>query len=333
MESGSLERPSRVSGRRKTEVAPGARLLNRRGTWNVRLKHLILFCGFVLQQPAGCTNASSIQDDAGTSEAVKSAVLPEADRARQPAASPNVAANQQLSDPLRGKVKETLGAGGYTYILLATEQGEIWAAASRFAVAPGDEVEIAALSSMRNFRSPTLGRVFEEIQFAGLVKVIDGSATAEPAHTQAPTRDLPPGHPPLRGEVAAQPKPDQPSRTKAGQIERLADGVTVAELFANKAELAGTVVRLRGQVVKASRKILGSNWLHIQDGSGEPGKNDITVTAKNDFATVGSIVVIEGTVGVDKDFGAGYSYDVIVEDAKILLDTLKPDRTELGSGK
>ena len=101
--------------------------------------------------------------------------------------------------------------------------------------------------------------------------------------------------------------------------------------FANS--LTGKVVKFRGRVVKASRMILGSNWLHIQDGTGEPGSNDITVTSKTGFAAVGSIVVIEGTLGVNKDYGAGYSYDVIVEDASVVPQPTGNDPTGAGSGK
>ena len=37
----------------------------------------------------------------------------------------------------------------------------------------------------------------------------------------------------------------------------------------------------------------------------------------SDSAAVGDVVVVKGTVRLDKDFGAGYAYPVIVEDAKI----------------
>jgi hypothetical protein len=223
----------------------------------------------------------------------------------------------QLSDPLHGKVEETLSAGGYTYVRLATDHGEVWAAARSFTVAVGDEVELAGLQTMRNFRSPSLERVFESIQFVGLAKVLGKDATPDSAQAADPAGGLPPGHPPLGGDVQPAPKLSQPSGAAAGPIEKIADGVTVAELFAKTADLTGKTVKFRGRVVKASRMILGSNWLHIQDGTGEKGSNDITVTSKTDFAEVGSIVVIEGTLGVDKDFGAGYVYAVIVEDATV----------------
>jgi len=286
----------------------------------VRLTRNILLCGFVIHLLAGCNDGKKIQSDANSTENAKSSAVAETDQTLPPAAAPVPDSDPRLSDPLRGKVKETMGSGGYTYLLLATERGDVWAAARTFAVAVGDEVEISGLSAMRNFRSPTLGRMFEEIQFAGQARVIGSSATAAPVQAQAPTRGLPAGHPPLGGEAATQQKPIPGSAPKAGDIEKLADGVTVAELFTRKTDLTGKTVRFRGQVVKANRRIMGSNWLHIQDGTGEPGSNDITVTSKTGFAPVGSIVVIEGTLAVDKDFGAGYAYDVIVQDAEVVAE-------------
>jgi hypothetical protein len=44
--------------------------------------------------------------------------------------------------------------------------------------------------------------------------------------------------------------------------------------------------------------------------------NDLTVTSKH-TAAVGDTVVLTGTIILDKDFGAGYSFPVLLEDASI----------------
>jgi len=77
-------------------------------------------------------------------------------------------------------------------------------------------------------------------------------------------------------------------------------------------------VVVRGQVVKANNAIMGRNWFHLQDGSGkaDDGTNDLTITTE-DVVTVGDIVTVSGTLTVDKDFGAGYAYDAIIENATI----------------
>lgn len=91
---------------------------------------------------------------------------------------------------------------------------------------------------------------------------------------------------------------------------------TVEALFQEKAQLKGQQVVLKGKVVKANNQIMGRNWIHLQDGSGSQGTNDITITTQ-DSAQVGDQVTVIGTVGVDVDFGSGYMYPLIVEKATI----------------
>lgn len=97
-----------------------------------------------------------------------------------------------------------------------------------------------------------------------------------------------------------------------------ANSFTVAELFAKAAELNGQKVRVRGQLVKVSPNIMGRNWLHLQDGSGSPLDNthDLVITTDQTPQT-GDTVTIEGILSANKDFGAGYLYAAIVEEARI----------------
>ncbi|MGD2108071.1 MAG: nucleotide-binding protein [Phycisphaerae bacterium] len=223
---------------------------------------------------------------------------------------------------LRGTVKETMDSGGYTYVLLATQRGDVWAAARQFPATAGDEVEIAGMMPMHDFHSATLDRTFEEIQFVSQARVIVGGTATGP-HQPGPLPSgatMPPGHPPI-GDVAASAQVGQGGTVKPGEVVALADGVTVAQVLERSAELSGKTVKFRGRVVKANRNILSRNWMHIQDGTGAAGSNDITVTSSTGFAPVGSVVVIEGTVVLDQDFGAGYAYPVLVEDATVSSET------------
>ena len=60
---------------------------------------------------------------------------------------------------------------------------------------------------------------------------------------------------------------------------------------------------------------MGKNWIHIQDGTEFEDGFDLTVTTSG-TATMGEIVTFEGKISLDKDFGYGYSYAVLMEDAK-----------------
>lgn len=95
----------------------------------------------------------------------------------------------------------------------------------------------------------------------------------------------------------------------------VAGALHVADLYAQKAELNGKTVTVEGNVVKVSEAIMGKNWIHIQDGTGAEGTNDIVFTSATQSAVVGDHVVATGTVATDKDFGYGYFYSVIAEEA------------------
>jgi hypothetical protein len=69
--------------------------------------------------------------------------------------------------------------------------------------------------------------------------------------------------------------------------------------------------------VKFSGGIMNRNWVHIQDGTKDKDKYDLTVTTL-ETVKVGDVVIFEGVVSVGKDIGAGYFYDVLIEDATVV---------------
>jgi len=100
-------------------------------------------------------------------------------------------------------------------------------------------------------------------------------------------------------------------------IEPVQGGVTIAELFTNKKDYSGKTVKIKGKVTKVNPEIMGKNWIHIQDGTMSDGQFDLTITS--DFVPeIGSILTIEGKIALDKDFGYGYTYQVLMEEAKIV---------------
>jgi hypothetical protein len=97
-----------------------------------------------------------------------------------------------------------------------------------------------------------------------------------------------------------------------------AGAYTIMELYEKKAELDGSSVTVKGMVVKVSTGIMGKNWVHIQDGSGDiaAGSHNLVVTTDN-VPLEGETITVSGTLSKDKDFGAGYVYAVIIEDAEV----------------
>jgi hypothetical protein len=199
-----------------------------------------------------------------------------------------------------GTVLETMDASQYTYVRVKTSSGEIWAATSTFKVAVGDRVVVPLDGAMEKFHSATLNRDFPLIYFA-------------PSITRAGEPAPPPGHA-AAGAPAAAAQVTEPIPPAPG-------GMTVASVWANRKALAGKTVTVRGKVVKYNGGILGLNWTHLQDGSGvaKDGTNDITITSAAAAARVGDVITVTGTVVLDKDFGAGYAYQVMLQNASITV--------------
>lgn len=214
----------------------------------------------------------------------------------------------------KGKVIETMDAGTYTYIQFEEKGKKLWVAAPKMKVKVGDTIAFAGGLPMKNFASRTLKRTFETILFVNTVVAIDENAKTADPHAGA--AGFPQGHPNVgQGQKPAPRK----VVVKPGSVQRAADGVTVAECFSRKDKLKDREVTVRGRVVKFTANIMGKNWIHIQDGTGKEGSNDLTVTTKV-AAKIGDLVIVSGKLLVDKDFGAGYRYPVIIEDAKVIVE-------------
>jgi hypothetical protein len=215
---------------------------------------------------------------------------------------------------LKGKIVEKLDAEPYSYLKLTTEKGEVWAAVPKTDKGKGAEVTIGGAMPMQDFESKTLKRKFELVYF-GTLGDAPGPMQMQGAMPGAPEGASPPANMAAQHAAAAAGPADVGS-VKVSKASG-ADARTVAEIYAQRTALKEKGVSVRGKVVKFNEGIMGRNWLHIRDGSGTAGKdNDLTITTA-DKAAVGDVVLVKGKVQVDKDFGAGYSYPVIVEDAKL----------------
>lgn len=215
-----------------------------------------------------------------------------------PAATP---ADTPAGGALTGTILEQIPAGGYRYLRLRTESGELWAAVSDVPVEVGATVTIQDAMPMEHFESKTLNRTFDRIYFG----MLDAPGSAPSTM---------PGTPSSTGTPAA-------SKVDVGHVDpaRGADAHTIGDLWKQKDQLAGKTVSIRGVVVKYNPGVMGRNWIHLQDGSGDAasGTHDITVTSM-DPAAMNATVTITGTVRLDRNFGAGYTYPLIIEDAKVV---------------
>ena len=220
--------------------------------------------------------------------------------------TPEVAMTRSPDGAVMGRVLETMNSGGYTYVRVDSGQGEIWAATPEFSVQSGDEVVVPPGMPMRDFQSNTLKRTFDLIYFVGSIDV-KGRAPAGMNPAKRPQ-----GHP------SPVPGGQQPA-IKVSGIERAEGGKTVSEIYEGKEALDGREVLVRGQVVKFNSNVMGKNWLHLGDGTGTDTTNDLTVTTEAS-AGVGDVVLVKGVLALDKDFGFGYKYDILVENATVEVE-------------
>lgn len=216
------------------------------------------------------------------------------------AATATAPAPQPKTDPgvVSGKVLETMNAGGYTYMKVATASGNVWAAVRETKITKGANVTIAPQMVAQNFESKTLNKKFDQLVMGALVGGDEVPATA-------PTS-------------AAQHMSSATTEVGSTKVDKAEGGATIAQVWSGKDSLKDKPIVIRGKVVKFLPDIMGKNWLHLRDGSGDRGKgtDDITVTTK-DVAKIGDVVTVRGTLRLERDFGAGYLYPIIVEDAKV----------------
>ncbi|WP_457578074.1 DNA-binding protein [Desulfomarina sp.] len=225
-----------------------------------------------------------------------------------------------------GKIVETMDSGGYTYILVDNGKEKTWVAIPLTKVEKGTTVTYNSGMVMTDFVSKSLNRTFSTIVFSsGLTgkgnKSFHGMAKSDDSFAAAVQSE----------RKAAPPAASRPVQSSGGSSGAIApfreinvtkanapNGYTVEELYSQADKLNGQKVVLHGLVVKVSPNIMGRNWIHMQDGTGNPMKNshDMVVTS-SELPEVNSEITIEGVLAAKKDFGAGYKYRAIIEKAKI----------------
>jgi hypothetical protein len=192
-------------------------------------------------------------------------------------------------------IKEVIQTSNYTYFNVEESDSTFWIAVTSRDAKPNDSLYYTKSAEMKNFTSRELNRNFPSIFF-----VDDPSSTLTTA-AAAPNA------------MTAQ-KPVLKRWTEVS-VDPPAGGVSISALYENPGKYSGKSVIVRGVVVKYNSAIMNKNWVHLQDGSEFEGKFDLTVTT-TDSITVGKTATFKGTISVNKDFGSGYFYGLIMEDAK-----------------
>ena len=243
------------------------------------------------------------------------------------------------SQNITGNVLETMDSGGYTYMNVDTGDRQSWVAIPQSQVKVGQEVTYKPGMVMNNFASKTLNRTFDSIVFSS---GIDGGSAAshgkgmgmggmQNPHGQKVVADKDDSFASaVQAEGGASAASIEPAAGSGGSLGAMTpfSGISVdkaagdnayrvSEIFAQAEALNGKTIRIQGKVVKYSPSIMGRNWVHLQDGTGDPeaGTHDLVLTTSEQIK-VNTVLTMEGVLAANKDFGAGYKYVAIVEEAK-----------------
>ncbi|MEW6507257.1 MAG: GW dipeptide domain-containing protein [Bacteroidota bacterium] len=190
----------------------------------------------------------------------------------------------------KATIMEVIQVSDYTYLHVTDNTKQYWIAAPKAEFNVGEVVVYDRFMEMKNFESKELKKKFDSILF------IDNASVK------------------LGEGILNQPKKPVFSKEDVS-VEPVSGGVTIAQIYSNPNKYADKYVKVKGKVIKINSGILKRNWIHIQDGTNFNGEFDLTITS-NDNVKNGEVVVFEGKIVLNKDFGYGYSYKVMMENAK-----------------
>jgi len=197
-------------------------------------------------------------------------------------------------------VDEFVGGGTYAYLNVTENNDSYWMAIPNMDVKEGGTYYYNGGMMMKDFKSEQLNRIFDEIVFVEGIRtseeLLKPTENDDHNHTHTPTEDV-------VEEVV--------------KIEKATDGIYLKELLSNKQAFVGKEVILKGKVIKVNNGIMEKNWVHIVDGTQFEDKKSITVTTQ-EIIEVGAVVTFKGKVTLEKDFGYGYVYDILLEEGELI---------------
>jgi hypothetical protein len=208
----------------------------------------------------------------------------------------------ELGNPMV-KVLDVVQTSAYTYLFVSNNSADFWIAVRLMEAREGEEYYIGGLLEMENFYSKELDRNFEKIWFVSEISknpISSGQGEGETGGSTAEQKD----------------KAASDTKLDIKNLPSHKGSIKIAGLYANREKYRSKDVKIVGEVTRFNSGILSRNWVHIQDGSDHNGNYDLTVTTR-DFVNVGDQVIVEGKLTLDKDFGSGYFYSLIVEDARV----------------
>ena len=195
------------------------------------------------------------------------------------------------------KVKAVEQVSSYTYLMVKGKGPAYWVVVTSSDIAVGESITYQGGNVMENFYSKELDRTFEKVLF------LDDLEGSQPS--------------PMGGMGGTTQGSDIKTDRLEPNIEAEAGTVSIAELYADPTAFEGRTIRVKGEVAKFNPNIMERNWIHLQDGSDFEGKYDLTITSQEGFV-VGQVLTLEGILALNRDFGYGYNYAILLEKATVV---------------
>lgn len=193
-------------------------------------------------------------------------------------------------------VNEVLPTAKYVYLNVNEGENQFWIATGKQEIKKGATYFYRGGLLKTNFESKEYKRIFDKIYLVSSLVAENHGSNTLPTLSQ--------------NSISASPAPENvPSAApRKGSIK-------IADLVKNPKKYEGKTVQISGKCVKVNPNIMNRNWIHIQDGSQDDF--DLVITSSSQVA-VGAQLTMEAVVVLNKDFGAGYRYDLILENGTIV---------------
>lgn len=215
------------------------------------------------------------------------------------------------------KVKQVEQVVGYTYLFVKAKGPEYWLAVTTMEASPGETYHYKGGMLMQDFFSKELDRTFKKVIFLEDIFLGEASELMDVVAAAAGPESSPHlGMGTTQGMGATQGSKLSIEKSDI-TVDHVDGAIVISDLFSDPSAYEGKTIRISGEVVKFSPAIMERNWIHIQDGTEYGGKYDLTVTSEEYFE-LGSFITVEGVLALNKDFGYGYSYEILLEKATAL---------------
>jgi hypothetical protein len=201
-------------------------------------------------------------------------------------------------------VTEVLPTSKYVYLNVTEGDETYWIAARSMDVKVGEAYYYKGGLLKTNFESKEYNRVFDKV-------ILVSSLVAAANHGNEEAK---------MGSLTDNSK--TPLNTSKQDIEMHTEKVVhrqgsmkISELVKNPKKYEGQTIQIDGVCTKINAGIMDRNWIHIKDGS----KDDFDLVITSDaFIPEGALFTIKAVVVLNKDFGAGYKYDLILENGTLV---------------